>query len=142
MPYRLVMRKLQTKQGSGAPTDLPTVLKIVEAPKRSAQRKLPERCGTGCTSFPDQRTKTGWKEAGTRKRLGSRRYSQRSSESYYSGEASTYSGPIQHVSGKKPFPESMETLEIGSHTEGQKQGFQSTIFLEAAMHARIQAQAV
>ena len=31
MPYRLVMRKLQTKQGSGATTDVPTVLKIVEA---------------------------------------------------------------------------------------------------------------
>ena len=31
MPYRLVMRKLQTKQGSGAPTDVPTVLKFVEA---------------------------------------------------------------------------------------------------------------
>ena len=32
MPYRLVMRKLRTKQGSSAPTDVPTVLKIVEAP--------------------------------------------------------------------------------------------------------------
>ena len=32
MPYRLVMRKLQTKQGSGTSTDVPTVVKIVEAP--------------------------------------------------------------------------------------------------------------
>ena len=29
--YRLVMWKLQTRQGSGAPTDVPTLLKIVDA---------------------------------------------------------------------------------------------------------------
>ena len=31
MPYRLVMPKLKTKQRSGATTDVPTVIKIVEA---------------------------------------------------------------------------------------------------------------
>ena len=36
----------------------------------------------------------------------------------------------------------METPEIGSHTEGQKQRSRSTIFLEAAMHARLHGQAV
>ena len=32
--------------------------------------------------------------------------------------------------------------EIGFHTEGQKQGPQGTIFLEAAMHARLHGQAI
>ena len=42
-PYRLVMWKLQTRQGSGAPTDIPTVLKIVEAlfPKRAPRESYP-----------------------------------------------------------------------------------------------------
>ena len=49
---------------------------------------------------------------------------------------------MQHVFGKKQFPETMETPEIGSYTEGQKQRSQSTIFLEAAMHARLYGQDV
>ena len=50
IPYRLVIRKLQASRREVPPTDVPTVIKIVEAgialSGRSAQRKLPEQCST------------------------------------------------------------------------------------------------
>ena len=53
MPYRLVVRKLQTKQGSGAPTDVPKVLKIVEAlfPKGTPRESYPRDVGLDVPLF-------------------------------------------------------------------------------------------
>ena len=101
-----------------------------------------KRCGTRGIFVLNKWTKAGCKEAGLPKGPGFQRDPQRTSESDYSGEASTHPGPIQYVSRKKPFPQAMETPKTGPHTKGQKQGSQGIIFLEAIMHARLYGQAV
>ena len=62
-PYRLVMRKLQIKQGSGAPTDVPTVLKIVEALflKRVPRGSYPSNVTLGVPLFQISELKLGAK---------------------------------------------------------------------------------
>ena len=49
---------------------------------------------------------------------GSRWDPQRSSESDYSGKASTHSGLTQHVFGKRSFPETMEKRKTSPYIEG------------------------
>ena len=120
MPHRLVMGKLQIKQGSGAPTDVPAVLKIVEAlfPKGAPIESYLRDVTLDVPLSQISELKL------TAKKLepGKVKSRQRSPEGYYSIESPTYSRPIQHMSVKRPFPETVETPEIGSHTEGQKQG--------------------
>ena len=89
MPYRLVMWKLRTKQGSGAPTDVPTVLKIVEAlfPNEAPRESYLSYVALDVPLFQISGIKLAASEAGIRKGPGSRRHPQRSSKSDYSEEA-------------------------------------------------------
>ena len=146
-PFRLVMWKLQTIRGSGAPTDVPTILKIVEAlfPKGAPRESYLSDVALEVPLFQISELKLVAKRLESGKAPGPNGIPNEVLEvTIWENPQLILDLQFNTCLERGHFPKKIPkcTPEISFHIEGQRQGSQGTIFLETVMYARLPGQAL